>query len=217
MAAVIKPRVTGPDPPDPVWLNVVIQKPDAGVRGRLAGPQHGIGGGRSRCLWQVVDRYYPCAGCHLERAGVSGGDRRLQIASVDDFAAHHDIVKLPRAQIPDMLAVTSAAQVLMAGEQPDPPRLRKPRGRLGEVLADFAAGCPFVVSGVLAGLVDPVITEGERVNPVVRGRRMQAKERIRVQPMASRGRAAVDHSHLNICLGRQRVDERKAGRTRSHD
>jgi hypothetical protein len=37
--------------------------------------------------------------------------RRLEIASVDDFATHHDIVKLPRAQVFDMLAVTSAAQV----------------------------------------------------------------------------------------------------------
>jgi hypothetical protein len=80
---------------------------------------------------------------------VSGWDRRLEIASVDDFATHHDIVKLPRAQVFDMLDVTSAAQVLMAGEQPDPPSLRKPRGRLGEVLADFAAGCPLVVSGIL--------------------------------------------------------------------
>ena len=116
-----------------------------------------------------------------------------------------------------MLAVTSAAQVLMAGEQPDPPRLRKPRGRLGEVLADFAAGCPFVVSGVLASLVDPVNAEGERVNPVVRGRRMQANERIRVQPMASRGGLAVDQRHLNIRRRCQRIDERKTGRTRSHD
>lgn len=116
-----------------------------------------------------------------------------------------------------MLSVTSAAQVLVAGEQPDPPRPRKPRGGLGEVLADFAAGRPFVVSGVLAGLVDPVITKSERVNPVVRGRRVQANERIRVQPMASRGAVAVDHSHLNIRLGGQRVDERKAGRTPSHD
>ncbi len=105
----------------------------------------------------------------------------------------------------------------MTGEQPDPPRLRKPRGRLGEVLADFAAGCPFVVSGVLAGLVDPVDAERERVNPVVRGRRMQANERIRVQPMASPGGLAVDQRHLNIGRRGQRIDERKTGRTRSHD
>ena len=168
-------------------------------------------------LWQVVDRYYPCAWCHIERAGVGGRDRRLQIASVDDLVTHHDIVKLPRAQVSDMLAVTSAAQVLMAGEQPDPPRLRKPRGRLSEVLADFAAGCPFVASGVLAGLVDPVDAEGERVNPVVCGRRMQANERIRVQPVASRGGLAVDEGHLNIGRPCQRIDERKTGRTRSHD
>jgi hypothetical protein len=46
---------------------------------------------------------------------------------------------------------------------------------------------------------------------------MQANELTRVQPMASRGAVAVDHSQLNIRLGRQRVDERKAGRTPSHD
>ena len=63
-------------------------------------------------------------------------------------------MKLPGAQIPDLFTVASAVEVLVAGEQPDPPCLHKPRGRLGEVLSDFAALRPFVVSGVLAALVD---------------------------------------------------------------
>jgi hypothetical protein len=46
---------------------------------------------------------------------------------------------------------------------------------------------------------------------------MQANERIRVQPMASRGGLAVDQRHLNISGRYQRIDERKTGRTRSHD
>ena len=46
---------------------------------------------------------------------------------------------------------------------------------------------------------------------------MQTNERIRVQPMASRGRSAVDQRHVNIRLGCERVDEGKTGRTRSHD
>ena len=46
---------------------------------------------------------------------------------------------------------------------------------------------------------------------------MQAKERIRVQPMASRGGLAVDQRHLNIRRRCQRIDERKTGRTHSHD
>jgi len=46
---------------------------------------------------------------------------------------------------------------------------------------------------------------------------MQPNERIRVQPMASRGGLPVDHGHLNIRPGRQRVDKGKTGRTRSHD
>ena len=46
---------------------------------------------------------------------------------------------------------------------------------------------------------------------------MQANERIRMQPMTSRGGLAVDQRHLDIRLRHQRVDERKTGRTRPHD
>jgi hypothetical protein len=58
-----------------------------------------------------------------------------------------------------MLRVISAAQVLVSGEQPDPPRQCEPRGRLSEVLTDFAARCTFVEPGVLADLVDLVSAE----------------------------------------------------------
>ena len=105
---------------------------------------------------QLVDRDEPGARCHLKREGVGGRDRRFQIPSVDDLATHHDIVELTGAQVSDLSTVAFAVEVLVAGEQPNPPCLHKPRGRLGEVLADFAARRPFVVSGVLAGLVDPV-------------------------------------------------------------
>jgi hypothetical protein len=36
VATVLEPRVARPDPADPIWLNAVVQEPDAGVHRRLA-------------------------------------------------------------------------------------------------------------------------------------------------------------------------------------
>ena len=43
---------------------------------------------------------------------------------------------------------------------------------------------------------------------------MQANERIRMQPMTSRGVLAIDHGHLDVRLGHECVSERKAARAR---
>ena len=125
-------------------------------------------------------------------------------------------MKLSGAQVSDLLTVTPAAQVLVAGEHADPACLREPCGRLGEVPADLAAGRPFVVPGVLADLVDAVLAERQRIHAVVRGGGVQANERIRVQPMTSRSLSAVDHRHLDVRLGHQRVGEGEAARARSY-
>ena len=122
-------------------------------------------------------------------------------------------MKLSGAQVPDLLAVTPAAQVLVAGEHAAPACLREPPGRLGEVLEDLIARRPLVVPGVLADLVDAILAERQRVHAVVGGRSVQANERIRIQPMTSGSVSTVDHRHLNIRLGHQRIGEGKAART----
>ena len=43
VAAVIKPRVAGPDPTNAIRLHVVVQEPDTCVGGRLAGPEDSVG------------------------------------------------------------------------------------------------------------------------------------------------------------------------------
>ena len=55
VAAVVEPRVAGPDPADAVWLHIVIQKPHARVDSGLSGAQHRIGGGRLPRPRQIVD------------------------------------------------------------------------------------------------------------------------------------------------------------------
>jgi hypothetical protein len=66
------------------------------------------------------------------------------------------------------------------------------------VHADLVPRRPFVVPGVLADLVDAVVAERRRADPVVRGGAVQANERIRVQPVAARASLAVDHRHLGV-------------------
>ena len=46
---------------------------------------------------------------------------------------------------------------------------------------------------------------------------MQADERVRVQPVAARGAAAVDQRHLDVGLGHQSIDEAEATGARSDD
>ena len=62
-----------------------------------------------------------------------------------------------------------------------------------------------------------VLAERQRVHAVVGGGGMQANERIRLQPMTSRGVPTVDHGHLNVCLGHQRVGEGKTARARPYN
>src|ERR1700694_823285 len=72
VATVVEPRVARPDPSDPIWLNAVVQEPDAGVHGRLARSEDGVQGPRSRYLRQVVDGDYSCGWRYLERRNVGG-------------------------------------------------------------------------------------------------------------------------------------------------
>ena len=71
----------------------------------------------------------------------------------------------------------SRTDVLVAGEDADPAGPREALGRLGEVLADLLAGRALVEAGVLAGVVDAIVTERQRADAVVRGRDVQADER----------------------------------------
>jgi hypothetical protein len=180
-------------------------------------PEDGIGGCRLRSRRQVVDADDPCGRRHFERDGVSGWDRRFQVSGVDDAATYRDIVKLSGAHVSDLLTVTPATQLLVAGEQADPACPRQPRGCLGEMLADLAAGRAFVEPRVLPDLIDTVFAERQRVHAVVGGGGVQADERIRVRPMTPGGVLAIYHRHFHVRLSYERVGEGKAARTRPHN
>jgi hypothetical protein len=55
--------------------------------------------------------------------------------------------------------------MLVPGEDADPAGQLQTRGGLGEVLANFLAGRPLIEPGVLAGIVDAVRAERQRVDP----------------------------------------------------
>jgi hypothetical protein len=105
----------------------------------------------------------------------------------------------------------------MAGQQAGPAGFLESPGHLGEVLEDLVAGRSLVVAGVLAGLVDAVLAQRQRVHAVVGGGGVQANERIRVPPMTPRGLSAVDQRDLHVGLGQQRVGEGEAGCARPYD
>lgn len=105
----------------------------------------------------------------------------------------------------------------MPGEDADAAGAGEPRSRLGEVVADLLARCPFVEARVLSRVVDAVLTERQRVDPVVRGRDVQADERIGVDPVTAHGVPAVDHGHVDVGLRHQRVGEGEAAGARSDD
>ena len=54
---------------------------------------------------QVVDRDDSRARRHVEWDGVGGGDRRLEVSSVDDLATYHGIVKLSTAQVSELFTI----------------------------------------------------------------------------------------------------------------
>src|SRR5579862_1155231 len=85
------------------------------------------------------------------------------------------------------------------------------------MLAHLAPGGTLIEPGVLPDLVDAVLAEWERVHAVVRGGRVQAHERICMQPMTARGLLAVDDDHVDIGLGYEHVGERKPARPGPHD
>jgi len=98
----------------------------------------------------------------------------------------------------------------MAHEHPDAARLAEPLCRLGEMLPDLTARCALIEPRVLAVRVDAILAERERIHTVVRRRRVQPHERIRVQPVAARRLLAIHHDHLGVRLGHERVGKRQA-------
>jgi len=69
---------------------------------------------------QAVDGHDPGARRDVERHGIGGRDRRLQVPSVDDLATYRDIVKLPGLEASDLLTVGPAPHVLVAGKDANP-------------------------------------------------------------------------------------------------
>src|SRR4029077_17673311 len=86
----------------------------------------------------------------------------------------------------------------MPGQDAYAPRLRQARRYLGEVVANLRARRSFVEPGVLSGLVNPVFAERQRVDAVIRRRRMQANEGVRVEPVATQPGPAIDERELDI-------------------
>ena len=69
---------------------------------------------------QVVDGHGLGARRGLERGGVRGGDRRLEVPRVDDLAPDRDVVQLAGGQVAHLLAVGSRPEVLVPGEDAHP-------------------------------------------------------------------------------------------------
>lgn len=99
-----------------------------------------------------------------------------------DAKAYHHLVQPPGSQVSNLLTVRAAPEVLVPA---DPACPRQPCGRLGEVLAHLLAGGPLVEAGVLAGVVDAILAERQRVHPVAGRRGVQTDERVRVEPATS--------------------------------
>ena len=96
-------------------------------------------------------------------------------------------------------------------------RRRQALCRGSEVLADLLAWRPLVEAGVLACVVDAVLPQRQRVDPVVRRRDVQADEGIRVDPVAADGMPTVDQRHLGVGFRHERVGEREPARARADD
>ena len=66
-------------------------------------------------------------------------------------------------------------------------------------------------------LIDAVVPERPRLDAVVRGRLVEAHERIGVEPVAARPVPAVDQHDLGVGVRDQRVSEGHPRRTGSDD
>ena len=88
---------------------------------------------------------------------------------------------------------------------------------LVEVATDLRAAGPLVEAGVRAVGLDPVLSEWRRVDAVEPRRLVELHERIRVQPMAARSVASLDHHDVGVAVLDQRVDERHPERAGTDD
>ena len=215
---VVEPRVARPDPADPIRLDAVVQQPDARVHGRLARSEDRVADADSAAVRQVVDRDDSCGLRYLERRNVGGRDRRLQVAGVDDLAAHPDVVDLSGAQGPGPALRQLPRPGARGREQADPARPREPRRRRGEVLANLLAGRPLVVArrSRRPGRFDlrraPTSSHRSRRTACAGAR---TDTHAANDPPAP-ARRSTDR-HFDIGLGHQRVREGEAARARSHD
>ena len=140
--AIVEPHLARPDPPDAVGSHAVVEQPDAGVHGRLAGAEDGVGVRRLRGRRQRVDRDEASVRRDVEGRRVRRRDRRLQVPSVDDLAPDAERVHLTGGHVPDLLPVRVGPEMLVPGEDPDTPGRGEPLGRRGEVLADLGRRSP---------------------------------------------------------------------------
>ena len=73
--------------------------------------------------------------------------------------------------------------------------------------AHLGAAGNFVHAAVRSELVDPILTERERVAPVVRRWLMQPHERVSVVPVPARCVASVDEYRRSVRIGDQGIGE----------
>src|ERR1700690_3975635 len=77
------------------------------------------------------------------------------------------------------------------------------------MLGDLLAARPLVEPGILTCLIDAILAERQRIHAVVGGGGVQTDEWIGIHPMTPGCLSRVDHRHLNVRLGHQRVSEGK--------
>ncbi len=150
MAAMVEPMVAWANRANPIWLDLVLQKPDAGVDRRLPGPEDGVPRSGLGDRRQIVDRNYARVRCDLEGRGVGSRDRRLEVAGVDQFAAHFDFEESSRSQVAHLFTAVSGPQVIVFTQDAYAPGLPQAGRDLGEVFAHLGARCPLVEARVLA-------------------------------------------------------------------
>ena len=85
------------------------------------------------------------------------------------------------------------------------------------VVTDLRGRGPLVEAGVWTGIVDTIVAKHTRVDSVVRRRLVETYERIGIKPVTTRTMPSVNHDHVDVRLGDQRVDERHPSGTGAHN
>ena len=208
------PGVTGTDPRDVIRIGTAIEQPADGVQRGLAAADDHVPRGRLRERGELADRDAADPIGHLERNRFRRRDTRGHVGRVDDPAANGHL----RHPLGHPGTETPLAQVVAHREEPDPPRRQEPVTHdLVEVATDLRTAGPLEEAGVQAFGFAPVLSECRRVDAVEPRRLVQLHEWIRVQPMAARPVASLDHHDVGVAVIDQRVDERHPERARTDD